>query len=44
MVDLTSSSATLPQGHLETLLAATGRTELVDALHWIAEGRPVNAE
>ena len=42
MVDLTSSSATLPQGHLETLLAATGRTELVDALHWIAEGRPLN--
>lgn len=28
--------------HESTLLAATGRTDLVDAIHWIAEGRPVS--
>lgn len=27
-----------------TLLAATGRTDVVDALHWIGEGRPLTAE
>jgi len=32
----------LAPGHESALLAGTGRTDLVDALHWIAEGRPVS--
>lgn len=28
--------------HKSALLAASGRTDLIDALHWIAEGRPVS--
>lgn len=39
MVDVPPSSESLPPGDRATLLAATGRSELVDALHWIAEGR-----
>lgn len=39
MVDDSSSPGSLPASDREALLAAAGRSELVDALHWIAEGR-----
>jgi hypothetical protein len=39
MVDALSNSSALPPDDRAALLTATGRRELIDALHWIAEGR-----
>lgn len=36
------TAPTLAAEHESALLAATGRSEIVDALAWIAEGRPVS--
>jgi hypothetical protein len=41
MVDALSNSSALPPDDRAALLTATGRRDLVDALHWIAEGRPL---
>lgn len=42
MVEAEGTGSELAPEHASALLAATGRGELVDALHWIAEGRPVS--
>lgn len=41
MVESEVNGRALEPEHESALLAGTGRTDLVDALHWIAEGRPV---
>lgn len=42
MVEAEANVSELAPSDESALLAATGRTDLVDALHWIAEGRPVS--
>lgn len=42
MVEAEGTGSELAPEHASALLAATGRGELVDALHWIAESRPVS--
>lgn len=42
MVEAKSSSGGVPPKYKAALLAATGRTDEVDALHWIAENRPLS--
>lgn len=42
MVEVEVNGRELAPEHESALLAATRRTDLVDALHWIAEGRPVS--
>lgn len=42
MVEGEGNGHALAAEHESALLAGTGRTDLVDALHWIAEGRPVS--
>lgn len=42
MVEGGDNGRPLPPEHESALLTATGRADLVDALHWIAEGRPVS--
>ena len=41
MVETGGNGRELAPEHESTLLAATGRADLVDALYWIAEGRPM---
>lgn len=36
-----TEASDLPESHQEILLAATARTDVGDALHWIAEDRPL---
>lgn len=43
MVDAVGNRGDLAPEHVSALLTATGRTDLVDALHWIAEARPVSS-
>lgn len=42
MVEAEGSGREVAPEHESALLAATGRSDIVDALHWIAEGRPVS--
>lgn len=42
MVEAEGKGGELAPEHESALLAASGRSDLVDALHWIAEGRPVS--
>jgi hypothetical protein len=42
MVQAENEGREMAPEHESALLAATGRTDVVDALHWIAEGRPVS--
>lgn len=42
MVEAESRAREVAPEHESALLAATGRSDIVDALHWIAEGRPVS--
>jgi len=44
MVEAEGTGGDLAPEHESALLAATGRADLVDALHWIAEGRPVSGD
>lgn len=41
MAQALGNSSALPPDDRSVLLTATGRRDLVDALHWIAEGRPL---
>jgi hypothetical protein len=41
VVDQPDESSALSDSDQSTLLAATGRGQVVDALHWIGEGRPL---
>jgi hypothetical protein len=42
MVEAEGNGRELAPEHVSALLAATGRSDTVDALHWIAEGRSVS--
>lgn len=43
MTDELDQAGALPEHDARTLLAATGRADVVDALHWIGEERPLRA-
>lgn len=42
MAEAVRSDTDFPSEHKETLISATGRSDLVDALHWIAEKRTLS--